>query len=73
MPFGKNQGLTDDQAEELEEMFNSIMGDTAKLNDWEKGFIEDNHSRYEQYGKQTYLSAKQWEIIYKIYKKVQDD
>lgn len=72
MPFGKQETLSDDQVEELEDMFRLIDSNMEKINEWEKGFIEDNRHRLEQYGKRTYLTTKQWETIYKIYKKVED-
>ena len=63
--------LTDDQNEELEEMLECINNNHEKLNQWEKDFADDNYKRWQKYGKETFLSMKQWEIIVKLYDKAQ--
>ena len=66
----ERQPLTDEQNEELEQIFNAIAEHGDKLNEWERGFINDNHQRWEQYGKNNYITEKQWTTLLKIYKKV---
>lgn len=36
------------------------------LNAWEKGFVEDQEKRFEEYGDDTRLSPKQWDMLRKI-------
>lgn len=40
------------------------------LTQWEKGFIEDILERFRLYGKNTHISARQWEFIEKIFDKI---
>jgi len=64
--------LTDDQNEELEEMLECINNNPEKLNQWEKDFADDNYKRWQKYGKNIFLSEKQWEVIIKLYNKAQE-
>ncbi|RLJ64600.1 hypothetical protein [Sulfurisoma sediminicola] len=40
--------------------------EAGKLDDWDKDFLTKNAARYEKWGDETYLSAKQIEILTRI-------
>jgi hypothetical protein len=42
----------------------------GRLTKWEEQFIEDIDGRLAEYGKNTRLSEKQWEVIDRLEKKV---
>lgn len=42
----------------------------ADLTDWERGFMDDQVKRYEQYGNRTRFSDKQLEIMNRVYGKL---
>lgn len=42
----------------------------ADLSDWERGFMDDQLARYEQYGERTRFSDKQMDAIDRVYGKL---
>lgn len=66
----KKKVLTDAEMKWLDKLEKQIDRHWKELNDWEKKFIEDLLERYKQYGKDTIISAKQWEKITDITDKV---
>lgn len=40
------------------------------LTDWERGFMDDQIKRYEQYGNRTRFSDKQLEVMDRVYGKL---
>lgn len=40
--------------------------DDQRVNDWERGFLKDMSTRFEKYGKNTYVSEKQWNAIKRV-------
>ena len=45
---------------------------SKKLSPWEKEFTGSIRFRFEQYGKQTFMSTKQWDQLEKIDEKIHD-
>ena len=66
----KRMSLTEEQVEKLSFMLQEIVGNEKDLNDWEQGFFRDQVERYEKYGANIHLSAKQWKCIEKIHQQV---
>jgi hypothetical protein len=40
--------------------------DDLRLNDWERGFMKDMAIRFKKYGRDTFISDRQWTAIKKI-------
>ena len=40
--------------------------DDQRVNDWERGFLKDMSARFDKYGKNTYVSEKQWNAIKRV-------
>jgi hypothetical protein len=40
------------------------------LTDWERGFLENRLEAFRRFGRKTWFSAKQWQIIDKISEKI---
>ena len=58
--------LTNDEVEELEQILARAGDGMDQLNDWERGFINDQQKRFDQYGADIRLSPKQWAALRKI-------
>lgn len=50
----------------LQAIFDAYGATPDECNDWEKGFMSDNQSRFEEFGTEMHLSEKQWAIIRKV-------
>lgn len=50
----------------LEALLDAIQQDDLRMNDWERSFSGDMVKRFEKYGRDTYVSEKQWNAIKKI-------
>lgn len=37
-----------------------------ELSEWERGFIEDQQKRYDEYGNDIWMSEKQWGVIDRV-------
>jgi hypothetical protein len=64
--------LTDSQNEELEALFYTISEHEDVLNEWEKGFFNDNYERWQKFGKNIYITEKQWAVLFKIRDKIEN-
>ena len=59
--------LTSEQIETLEYIFEKMATDNAGvLSDWERSFMNDQKTRYDQYAAETFFSDRQWAVIDKI-------
>lgn len=58
--------LNDQEQEYLEAVIDHFTEDPRPCNDWERGFMQDQCERFEEYGNDTRFSPKQWNIIFKI-------
>lgn len=58
--------LEDDEYTELK-LIVSTATDNPSLTEWERSFVADFAGRIEQYGDDTRVSSKQWEILRRIY------
>lgn len=58
--------FTEDEKATFVGMIEKFHANWNALNDWEKGFVEDQEKRYEEYGDDTRLSPKQWDMMRKI-------
>ena len=62
--------MTEEEHDWLFALLNAVGENSSKLNDWEKGFMTDQQSRYEEYGENMRVSPKQWAVMNKIAEKV---
>ncbi len=44
----------------------TVEGGRDCFNEWERDFLEDIHSKYEEYEAGVYISTKQWAILFRI-------
>lgn len=59
--------LSEEQVETLEFIFDKMeKGDAGVLSDWERSFMTDQKTRYDQYAAETRFSDRQWAVIDKI-------
>lgn len=59
--------MSEDQVETIEYIFDRMKQGTAGvMSDWERSFMDDQRTRYEEYGDQTRFSDKQWAIVARI-------
>lgn len=65
--------LSADEEEKLTEWLEAIEPEVKSLNDWERGFVQDQLERHEKYGNDMRLSLKQWAALRNIYEKVTGD
>lgn len=63
-------GLSDSEHESLTMMITELMENEGKMNDWERGFISDQFERLNKYGKDTFMSPKQWSVVMRSYESV---
>ena len=61
--------LTLEQEEKLQFTLDTIAEHRAVLNDWERGFFDDQVKRFEEHGAKMFLSPKQWAVLNKMYEK----
>lgn len=64
--------MTEEENDHIQLILNAYaeFGDDADLTDWERGFMDDQVKRYEQYGDRTRFSDKQMEVINRVYGKL---
>lgn len=55
--------MDDQHFEFLQAVLDAYKQDDMRLSDWERGFMKDMNTRFEKYGKGTYVSEKQWGAI----------
>lgn len=58
--------LDPDEYEKLTDILNDAHAHEGQLSDWERGFIADFQTRVDQYGDNTRVSSRQWEILDRI-------
>lgn len=58
--------LTDDYIRWLEDFFALCDNNQDKLSEWEKKFVIDQHTRYEEHGAAMSLSPKQRAVLMRI-------
>jgi hypothetical protein len=64
--------LSDEQETKLANILETCLEGRKQLNDWERGFLDDQAKRYDEYKSRMSLSPKQWAILDKMYEKVTD-
>ena len=47
----------------IEQFFEALDGREKKLSAWAQGFLSDQAERWEKYGKDMFLSPKQWAVM----------
>lgn len=62
--------MTPEEIEYMELIIASYKDDNSMLSAWEQGFIKDVAARFEKYGNDTHMSARQWEFIDKAAEKL---
>lgn len=58
--------MDDQHFEFLQSVMEAYKQDDMRLNDWERGFFGDMQKRFEKYGRNTYVSEKQWNAIKRV-------
>lgn len=61
--------LTTEQEEYLNAIFD-YLDEPGKMTEWETAFMKSQKERYDQYGLDTRVSPKQWNVIHKVGKKL---
>lgn len=64
--------LTSDELEDIEDMLRDVDMYGDKLTDWEQEFCASIADKIERFGKRTFLSERQMEIVDRIQKKLSD-
>lgn len=65
--------MTEEENDEIQvylNAWNEYGDDCSDVTDWERSFMDDQVTRYEQYGARTRFSEKQMEIIIRVYGKL---
>ena len=62
--------LTPEETAWLDRIKKHVDLEWKDLNSFQQKFIEDLLERYDRYGKKTFISPKQWEVITEISEKV---
>jgi hypothetical protein len=64
--------VTEEEQDDIETKLNAYteFGDEADLTEWERGFMNDQLLRYEQYKDRTRFSDKQMDVINRVYSKL---
>lgn len=62
--------LEEDYIRWLEDFFQRCDDNQTKLSEWEKNFVRDQHTRYEEHGAAMSLSPKQRAVLTKIDDKI---
>lgn len=62
--------MNNDQLEFLEFALPVIKDSLDSLSSWEQGFMSDQIARFEKYGADTHFSPKQWEVIERVWNKL---
>lgn len=64
--------MTEEEDDHIQVILNAYneYGDDADLTDWERGFMDDQVKRYEQYRSRTRFSDKQMEVLNRVYGKL---
>lgn len=64
--------MTEEENDRIETILNGYreFGEDADLTDWERGFMDDQIRRFEEYGSRTRFSDKQMDIIERVYGKL---
>lgn len=62
--------LSERENDWVESLLQAVAADSGELSDWEKSFMGDQQSRYEQYGAEMFISPKQWGVLRRIANKV---
>jgi hypothetical protein len=63
-------GLTNDEAEKLQEMLELLGENLGSLRDREREFVNDQIKRWDEHGANMRLSTAQWRWLNDIYNKV---
>lgn len=58
--------LNEAQIEWLSDNLPLVQENEEELSDWERSFMSDQFARFEQYGSDMSLSAKQWAVIFRV-------
>lgn len=64
--------LTEEQEERLSLLLSELEANRKSLSDWERGFLDDQSKRFDQYGAKVFMSPKQFAVLERMYEKVTD-
>jgi hypothetical protein len=59
-----------DGAKELDAIFKAAVENSEELTQWENDFVSDVVNRLEEHGERLLFSPKQWEVVFRIRKKL---
>lgn len=62
--------LTDEEFDWMKRLEAAADKFWGELTEWEKGFLENRLEAFRRFGRKTWFSAKQWQIIDKISEKI---
>lgn len=65
--------MNEEDADDIElklKAYEEYGDDCSDITDWERGFMDDQVKRWEQYGSRTRFSDKQLDIINRVYGKL---
>lgn len=55
--------LTKTESDWMEGLINAYDGNEGMVSDWARGFMKDQVERWTKYGKDMFLSPKQWAVL----------
>ena len=58
--------LTDDENEWVIGLLEAYDGNEKETSEWRRGFMADQIDRHSKYGKDMFLSPKQWNVLKKV-------
>lgn len=62
--------LTAEQVEFFEHAVPVFEAEMEQLTEWERKFIADQIRRFREYGYDTHMSPKQWDIVERVWNKL---
>ena len=62
--------LSDRTVEWLEGFFTDYQSNRNRVSDWERGFMDDQVKRFEQYEAETRFSPRQWDVMRRVANKL---
>ncbi len=65
---GDKMSLSSEEDAWLSEFLQSASDNEDALSEWELNFIQDQRKRYDEYGMDTRMSPKQWNILFRAAK-----
>lgn len=62
--------LNPDEEAWVEGLMSSYNEDRGKVSEWERGFMDDQVKRWDEFAAETRFSAKQWAILDRVAEKL---